>query len=373
MSSGGSWASGRPFSLPKQIYKEVPPPTFSFHLLSCRCRTCRRALLRTGPCAPESTATVRPRRLPAALHSTEPCSTPCRTPESSAMVRTREAHRYRPRAQFSTLERDGAGTSRAAVAHSPDQVTETPPALAPVSEEARDSEPPSRRYQTWVGPRAPSPEHPRPRRRAQPSKRAQTSGPGESSRSRPESSPPPSDQSSSLQLSPHTRVTRAMFSCDPIPGNVNLHAQEFHMESYYDIPALTADQRFRDSMRLIQRYSLLPFMTSRQFFYPRVVLEFYHTMTSRGVPSPLEIQFSISHLFFADDLLLFAKASEIQMETIMGCLNILCESSGQKINPLKSNVAFSASVDEEVVLRSLLSQACPSLQSLRSTWGSLPL
>ena len=34
-------------------------------------------------------------------------------------------------------------------------------------------------------------------------------------------------------------------------------------------------------------------MTPRQFFYLRVVLEFYHTMTSRGVPSPLEIRFSI--------------------------------------------------------------------------------
>ena len=65
------------------------------------------------------------------------------------------------------------------------------------------------------------------------------------------------------------------------------------MESYYDIPTLTADQRFRDSMRLIRQYSLLPFMTPRQFFYPRVVLEFYHTMTSRGVPNPLEIRFSI--------------------------------------------------------------------------------
>ena len=38
-------------------------------------------------------------------------------------------------------------------------------------------------------------------------------------------------------------------------------------------------------------------MTSRQFFYPRVVLEFYHTMTSRGVPSPLEIRFSIDDCF----------------------------------------------------------------------------
>ena len=34
-------------------------------------------------------------------------------------------------------------------------------------------------------------------------------------------------------------------------------------------------------------------MTSRQFFYPRVVLEFYHTMTSRGAPSQLQLLFSI--------------------------------------------------------------------------------
>ena len=84
-----------------------------------------------------------------------------------------------------------------------------------------------------------------------------------------------------------------MFSCDPIPGNVNLRAKDFHGESYYDIPALAADTQFKDSMRLIQRYSLLPFMTPRQFFYPRVVLEFYHTITSWGAPSRMEIRFSI--------------------------------------------------------------------------------
>ena len=59
------------------------------------------------------------------------------------------------------------------------------------------------------------------------------------------------------------------------------------------MPALTADPRFRDSMRLITHYSLLPFMTSRQFYYPRVVLQFYHSMTSRGAPSPLELRFTI--------------------------------------------------------------------------------
>ena len=37
-------------------------------------------------------------------------------------------------------------------------------------------------------------------------------------------------------------------------------------------------------------------MMPRQFFYPRVVLEFYHTMTSWGVLSSLEIWFSIDGL-----------------------------------------------------------------------------
>ena len=34
-------------------------------------------------------------------------------------------------------------------------------------------------------------------------------------------------------------------------------------------------------------------MTPRQFFYPRVVIEFYHTMTSKRVPNPTVIYFSI--------------------------------------------------------------------------------
>ena len=46
-------------------------------------------------------------------------------------------------------------------------------------------------------------------------------------------------------------------------------------------------------MRLIEEYSLLPFMTPRQHYYPRVVLHFYQSMTSRDADGPLEIQFSI--------------------------------------------------------------------------------
>ena len=54
-----------------------------------------------------------------------------------------------------------------------------------------------------------------------------------------------------------------------------------------------ADPRYQESMRLIERYSLLPFMTPRQFYYPRVVRQFYHSMTSRDADGPLEIHFRI--------------------------------------------------------------------------------
>ena len=144
-----------------------------------------------------------------------------------------------------------------------------------------------------MGPRAPSPVPQRRRRRAPPSKRARTLGPRESSRSQPEPSPPPADDGSSPPLSPTSMIRRPMFTCYPIPGNEDLSARDFHGEPFYDIQALTVDQRFRDSMLLIRRYSLLPFMTLQQFYYPQVVLEFYHSMKSQGVPSPLELRFSI--------------------------------------------------------------------------------
>ena len=146
-----------------------------------------------------------------------------------------------------------------------------------------------------MGPRAPSPMPRRRVRRARPSKRARTSGPGESSSSRPPPSPVAlaTEATSSPQLSPASRIRRPRFVGNPIQGNARLRRREFHQESFYDVPALRADPRYRESMRLIEEYSLLPFMTPRQHYYPRVVLQFYHSMTSRETDSPLELHFSI--------------------------------------------------------------------------------
>ena len=187
--------------------------------------------------------------------------------------------------RFSTPERE-------------DQASFPAPVPSPVPEpvpEAVPEEPQGfRRYQTRMGPRAPSPVPQRRPRRARPSKQARTSGPGESSSSKPEPSPSVVEATSSPQLSPASRIRRPLFVGHPIPGNVRLHSRDFHGESYYDVPGLMADPKFRDSMLLIEYYSLLPFMTPRQFYYPRVVLQFYHSMTSQGAPSPLELRFSIN-------------------------------------------------------------------------------
>ena len=71
------------------------------------------------------------------------------------MVRTRGGSRYRPRVRFSTPDMEDPGASGAASAHSPDLPVVTSPALAPA---AIPEEPQGfRRYQTRMGPRAPSP------------------------------------------------------------------------------------------------------------------------------------------------------------------------------------------------------------------------
>ena len=143
--------------------------------------------------------------------------------QPSAMVRTRGGSRLRPRVRFSTPERE-------------EQAPVPAPVPAPVLEAVSEEPQGFRRYQTRMGPRAPSPVPQRRSRRARPSKRARTSGPGESSSSRPPQSPATSavEVTSSPQLSPASRIRRPLFVGNPIPGNVRLHRREFHKESYYD-------------------------------------------------------------------------------------------------------------------------------------------
>lgn len=56
----------------------------------------------------------------------------------------------------------------------------------------------------------------------------------------------------------------------------------------------------------------------------------------------------MSHLFFADDILLFAEAGIDQVECIKMGLHKFCSSSGQKINFNKSSIYFSPNISDQV-------------------------
>ena len=69
--------------------------------------------------------------------------------------------------------------------------------------------------------------------------------------------------------------------------------KDLHNEHFYDLTAFAALPELWDSMRPVQRYHLEPFMTPRQFFYQRVVVEFYQTMTYKRDHNPIALHFSI--------------------------------------------------------------------------------
>ncbi|RVW94492.1 hypothetical protein CK203_035637 [Vitis vinifera] len=116
--------------------------------------------------------------------------------------------------------------------------------------------------------------------RGPPTKKAKTSEPGESSRApRDSQSQPPS--------------TRRPRPSSPIEGNSDCRSKAFHVEAYFEHTILRQQTDLRDSYSLLERYHLVPFMTPPQFFYPRVVLDFYQSMTTRGVPVPASILFTI--------------------------------------------------------------------------------
>ena len=70
-----------------------------------------------------------------------------------------------------------------------------------------------------------------------------------------------------------------MIAGPPIEGNLDCRDRSFHSEICFDVEALRQQPELRDSFRLLQRYHMEHLLTPRQFYYPRVVLDFYQSMT----------------------------------------------------------------------------------------------
>lgn len=78
----------------------------------------------------------------------------------------------------------------------------------------------------------------------------------------------------------------------------------------------------------------------------------------------------LSHLFFADDLILFAEASSDQALVIKRCLDKFCSDSGEKVNYNKSSILFARSVASSVKTEVSGNLAIPVGNGLRQLPGS---
>ena len=71
-----------------------------------------------------------------------------------------------------------------------------------------------------------------------------------------------------------------MVTQPPIEGNTDCRTRSFHFELYFDIEDMRQQSELQDSFGLLQRYHLEGLMTPREFFYPRVAMDFYQSMTT---------------------------------------------------------------------------------------------
>jgi hypothetical protein len=70
----------------------------------------------------------------------------------------------------------------------------------------------------------------------------------------------------------------------------------------------------------------------------------FHQQESLGILKGIRIAKNcppITHLLFADDLIIFAKATSIEVVSIKSSLELYCSWSGQKVNTGKSSLFFS--------------------------------
>ena len=94
-------------------------------------------------------------------------------------------------------------------------------------------------------------------------------------------------------MTPEVVIRRPMVTQPPIEGNLDCRARPFHSELCFDITTFRLQPELKDSFHLLQRYHMEHLLTPRDFFYPRIALDFYQSMTTHQVRDPIVIHFTI--------------------------------------------------------------------------------
>ena len=99
---------------------------------------------------------------------------------------------------------------------------------------------------------------------------------------RPSQSPPKKSQIPS-GMTPEVLIRHPMVIQPPIEGNLDCRARPFHSELCFDTTTFRLQPELRDSFHLLQRYHMEHLLTPRDFFYPRIAMDFYQSMTTYQV------------------------------------------------------------------------------------------
>nr|CAN79586.1 hypothetical protein VITISV_009563 [Vitis vinifera] len=151
-----------------------------------------------------------------------------------------------------------------------------PPRVLP-SVEGAPMSPPVRRYHTRASSQPPK-------------KKAKVSEPAlidlsepEEPSSEPQPPQPPLDSQIPSGMTLEMIIRRPMLTQPPIEGNLDCRARPFHSKLCFDMAAFRLQPQLRDSFHLLRR----------DFFYPRVAMDFYQSMTTHHVRDPTVIHFTI--------------------------------------------------------------------------------
>nr|CAN71404.1 hypothetical protein VITISV_015449 [Vitis vinifera] len=163
------------------------------------------------------------------------------------------------------------------------------PVQGPTSEPLRPkaASPPARRYLTRSGAQS-SPA---------PSSASSSEPPAELQ----EHQPPLSEFQIPSGIDPEVLIKRPMLTQPSIEGNLDCRARPFHSELCFDTATFELRSELVDSFHLLRRYRMEHLLTPRDFFYPRVAMDFYQSMTTKQTQSRgvlLEALFRISEGYF---------------------------------------------------------------------------
>ena len=95
---------------------------------------------------------------------------------------------------------------------------------------------------------------------------------------------------------------------------MDCRAKTFHSELCFDTTTFRLQLDLKNSFHLLQRYHMEHLMTPRDFFCPRVALDFYQFMTTHQVRDPIVIHFTIDGRYDILGARHIAKALRIPFE-----------------------------------------------------------